>query len=973
MGRPSCKMRLWSLPITRSAARCLVRCTPEPECQVRIQTSNWAWWFARAPRASLTTAEQGLLLRQGGRTLVLPYSELGDVSIGHGLFWDRLTVETLDGRTMVARGIPKGAVARLVLAIEAHRSGPALQLAAAGLEHLLERDAYLTHRDLGLWLEQHQELAARLPVNPEGYGLPPGLIRSLDLVRRAFQDAEGLREVRNGAYVARAGSVHGGWFDQLAGHPMSDRQREAILHDEDNCLVVAGAGTGKTTTIVGKAGFLLRTGASRPEQILLLAFARKAKEELQERLEDAGIRGVAVRTFHSLGLDILAQARGGKPSLSKLAEDERALSRTVRDFLDSLFEGEFAHQAAAYFALFRNPYRSSFEFKTEHEHIRYLNGQDIRTLNDEQVRSYEECVIADWLFLNGVRYQYERAYEHDTRSVEYRQYKPDFYLPDYGLYIEHFGVDRQGRTASYVDPVTYRERMAWVRALHQQHGTRLVETFHFECREGVLPTVLGTRLAKAGVTLRPVSPSQVREALARRGCLDPAAKLIGTFLALFKGSGLTLADLRAAAEGQTDTVRPRLFLDIFERFLAHYQRELAQRGEIDFADMITEAARAVASGGYKSGFTHVLVDEFQDIGRGRAALLKALLAQVPGRRLFCVGDDWQSIFRFAGSDVGIMTSFAEHFGYTRRTDLDRTYRCTDRLLAASSRFVMANPQQLRKSMSAAVSAQEPGIAVLTPGPDEGSALRRALRDIDLRHGARRRERLGVLILGRYRHSLPADQAGLRRDYPRLHLRFFTIHRAKGLEADYAVLLDVLSGKHGFPSEVADDPVLDLLLPGSAPFPNAEERRLFYVGLTRARKRAFILTDLARRSAFVDELAGPEYRGLVECEALAQLATCPACAGPMVRWHGEHGEFWGCGNFPRCATKGVRCPVCARQALVRSGAAFRCVVAGCQGATEVCPMCGVGAVVPREGRFGMFWGCTEWRREGASCAYRRSHR
>ncbi len=168
-------------------------------------------------------------------------------------------------------------------------------------------------------------------------------------------------------------------------------------------------------------------------------------------------------------------------------------------------------------------------------------------------------------------------------------------------------------------------------------------------------------------------------------------------------------------------------------------------------------------------------------------------------------------------------------------------------------------------------------------------------------------------------------------------------------------------------------MMDLVLARPGSHPNAEERRLFYVALTRARHRTYVLTDDLNRSVFIDELEAPEYSGLVIASgAAARTVACPSCAGGRLRRiEGQHGLFWGCSNFPLCEAKARACPWCGAGAFVRGPAGYRCAAERCGKTAELCPSCRTGAVVPKTGPFGPFMACTEWRREGPSCGYTRS--
>jgi DNA helicase IV len=967
---------------------------------MRVTASNLARLIFRRSPLSVEVGPTDLTLARVGGDLKLSRDQVRSVSGKSGWLWDTLRVEPSSGGAIMMRGLPKGTAMTASLLWQAWGLAPLAGQVTRAFRALLDRDAYFNRTALAEWRGLAAGLGRSMPAAFDGLPLPAEVGRDLADCRSYLADAEQLVFTRNDTFVRRKMQEHAAWFAAAgAQYGLTTEQQEAILRDEDNTLVVAGAGTGKTSAVAGKVGYLLRTDAARPEQILLLSFTRKAATEMAERL--ATVLGpdvasaVQTSTFHGLGVEIVAQAAGFRPSVSRLAEDPVALRRAITGYLQALFEDPASRQEMLeFFAYFRFPYRSPFEFETAHEHHQYVLGHELRTMKGELVKSHEELLIANWLFLNGVAYEYERAYRHDTATVRYRQYKPDFFLPDFDLYLEHFGVNRAGQTAPWIDRQKYQEDMAWKRDVHQRFGTRLLETYSWEHAEGVLFSALETKLRAAGVTPGALPSGEEFAGTDAASVLEPLVTLLATFLNLFKGNLWTLEELERAARRPAtgsrhpaDAERAVAFLRVFGQVHARYEAALDAAGEIDFNDMIALATERVTSGRFVSPWTHVIVDEFQDLSRGRARLLDALLAQVPGRRLFCVGDDWQSIFRFTGSDIEQMTAFGERFGFYHRCDLTRTHRFNTELLAASSTFVQRNPTQFRKALVAARSLGAPAIEVLAAQPDDlEGCLDRALTRIAA-HAAREWKapadavpgaKPTVLLLGRYNFTKPVDWQQLTRRHPRLSLAFLTVHRSKGLEADYAVVLDVVAGRMGFPSEVVDDPVLDLVLAGTGGFRNAEERRLFYVALTRARSRCFVLTDAARRSRFVEEIEGEAYRAwVVPADGGAGTDVAPACpscgGGRLMRRAGEYRAFWRCGNFPLCEGRARMCPACGEGALVRHGAGFRCHSPRCSHVTSLCPSCGQGALLSRQGRYGAFLGCSEWRPEGAgpSCNYRQS--
>ena len=777
----------------------------------------------------------------------------------------------------------------------------------------------------------------------------------------------------NEAFVVNEPVRMRGFFDRIEARPLTEEQRRAVVIDEHRNLVVAAAGSGKTSVIVAKTGWLVGKGYRKPSELLLLAFARDARREMEERMEErlgtAIARDVTVRTFHSLGMAIIGEVEGKRPSLAATAENDRALFDLLKEIVaDLLADRDHSATLDEWFQEGFAPYRSQHEFRNWGEYHDYIRKFEICSLKGEVVRSFEECEIANYLYLHGVAYEYEAPYEHELATSEKRQYKPDFHLPEHGIYIEHFGIDAAGNTAPFVDRGQYLQDMEWKRGIHAKYGTRLIETFSHEQADGRLLLNLTEKLAAHGVTLLPIPREGVFAALERQGRIDPFTRLVATFLQHFKGSRLSLDEIAERARAHRDRKRAEAFVAVFRPIFERYQSALARGGEIDFHDMIGRATDLVEEGRYHSPFGYILVDEFQDISPSRARLLKALLDSSPGTQLFAVGDDWQAIYRFGGSDIAVMREFGFHFGAFERIDLATTFRCADRIAAVATDFVMRNPAQIRKTVRTTRTADRPAVNLGLPGEQGLSLLKEALDRIA--EDARRYDgKSEVLLLGRYRHLRPGNLGALPKQYPSLRFTWMTIHRSKGLEADYSVVLGLCSGKHGFPAEMADDPLIDLVLATPEAHPNAEERRLLYVAVTRARRQVFLLADGGPPSEFATELIDGGYDVEVFGRAPEGDVSCPRCVGGrLVRRENARGGgvFYGCSNFPLCEHTAGACPRCGTGLPIRSGEAYRC--RDCGGEINACPVCD-GWLQSRMGRFGRFLGCSNF----PACDYTRNLR
>ncbi|MCZ8133555.1 MAG: UvrD-helicase domain-containing protein [Rhodobacteraceae bacterium] len=791
-------------------------------------------------------------------------------------------------------------------------------------------------------------------------------------ISRFATSGKAMREEALGRYVEEELARWKEFFDTVESKPLTPEQRLSVVVDEDATLVLAGAGSGKTSVITAKAAYLIKAGIRTPEEILLLAFARDAAKEMSERIEARCGMPVEARTFHALSYDIIGAVEGKKPALADHASDDMAFLALIKAILRDLVlaASEVAQMIVGWFAHFFDDPREEWDFKTKHDWYAEVEKLDLRTLQGEKVASFEELQIANWLFRNGIDYEYEPVYEYPLPGAGKRVYTPDFRLVESGVYLEHFGVRKQRQpdgtdrlvTAPFVNREEYLESMEWKRRVHAENGTVLVETYSWERSEGRLLDALALKLAPH-VTLSPRSPAVIYDRVVEMGSVDGFSSLIGTFLRQFKSGGYQIEDCGTKAAKLKMGKRAEAFLKIFGAVFEEYRARLGDR--IDFEDMVNRATILVEDGRYRSPFRHILVDEFQDIAAGRARLIKALKAQHADARVFAVGDDWQSIYRFAGSDITIMRNFGREFGGVfagetgvhRTVDLGRTFRSVDKIALAARTFVLRNPAQITKTVVPAGVAEKPAIRVVWTRKDTGAEKLDEVLSGFAASPSSGGKKPSVLLLGRYRKIDPGA-AALQRRFPGLTISYKTIHSSKGLEADHVILLRADSGRSGFPSEMVDDPLLSLVSPEAEPFENAEERRVMYVAMTRARHTLTILASEARPSVFVTELMkDPAFGVTGPLEAVARTHACGECGGRLLYMPGQDGRAWYrcehvdlCGNrLPSCTTCGEGLPrkVVGKPDLI-------CSI--CEATTLPCPKCSDGWLVERSGKFGGFLGC-----------------
>lgn len=777
---------------------------------------------------------------------------------------------------------------------------------------------------------------------------------------------------QNAKYLEHQRKARKPFFDTVEKNPLTDEQIHACVCMDDAVMVVAAAGSGKTSTMVAKTGYALHEGLATPEQILLLAFNRATALEVGKRIAEQ-LRGVPnvdkVRsnTFHAFGIEVIAKATGKKPSLApwvdpnKPGEDIREVGNIIETLIaqDSRFKREWD--------MFRTVYgRDVGKWGQRQEPDAYADGKrGFLTAKGDIVKSKEERVISDWLFYNGVTYEYERAYEHDTANDQYRQYFPDFYYPDAELYHEHFALNEKGEAPKEFKD--YLNGVEWKRKLHAEKGTSLVETTSHALMTGEAIETLERALVEKGVQ---PSFDPNRQALG----LSPVpeqdlARSFRVFQQHVKNNGLTHRQLLSALKEQSEEgfgARLRMYLAIYERIAAEWERRLREGKYIDFEDMLIQAAEHVESGAYKSPYTIILADEFQDSSRARIRLLKALAAN-PGvqTHLCVVGDDWQGINRFAGSDISVMTEFEKTFDHATRLTLNTTFRCPQDLCDVSSEFIQANPTQIRKSVKTTNTLTKTPMLAFGFQRREGipAHIEQQLADMhryacEGKLAPAKGTHITVMLLGRYRDDAPgALESWQRRFGDRLKIEFRTAHGSKGLEAEYVFVLNVLQGTRGFPSQIQDDPALQLAMPAPDPYPFAEERRLFYVAMTRARKQVRFYTTLGQPSQFLVELIKAEHLKIEPVDG-EPLEACPKCGSGVLQLRGgRYGAFHGCSRFPACDYRSKADQEEGRPPRPAGGSQrIRVPVK----AGDQCPVCRHGIIQQKSGRNGPFLGCSRYR-------------
>ncbi len=699
----------------------------------------------------------------------------------------------------------------------------------------------------------------------------------------------------NEQFVKRELEANKVYFDHvLVTYPLDPQQRDSIVKLEDNCLVIASAGSGKTSTIVGKAKYLVERQNIEPSKVLLLTYTKKAANELSERMK---IPGLNSGTFHSLAYHIIAEVTGQAPSICDADVPLNVFRKLVME------NSNFLHAINTYVIDLQSLMKMEHEYIDAFSYFEDRKKYGIQALfpdvdgNIIFTRSEEEKRLCSILTRLGIMFRYEKDYPINTRTPERRQYKPDFtiYFKQgteewQCIYLEHFAIDSNGQVPRWFGEGTkggwgnanrkYKEGIYWKRMTHRRNGTILIETTSANFHSGNVESVLREQLTKYGVPIKEKTDKELYDMLVKRNrqLEKTVYTLLLSFVTLMKANEKTIDGLLESIKPQEGTLttangqRNRYILEkLVKPFYEAYQAELAKNYEIDFTDAIIQATELCREGLWKH-YDYILVDEFQDISVDRYKLLQALRSDHPKTKLYCVGDDWQSIFRFAGSDMALFYEFENYFGYTELCKIETTYRFHQPLIDKSSAFVMKNPAQKKKTIKTPNGDTKDTQLYFIKCPSEPDSVLHMVERIVQRLP----QDEGIMLMGRYNYdamsvgfkgNINLNDNRIKVNVAGRDLFFLSVHSAKGLEADNVILVNCNQGAYGFPSLIEDDPILDFVLSRSEQYPFAEERRLFYVAMTRARKKMIVLYDEKRPSPFIGEF-------MLKLEVGTYL--CPKC-------------------------------------------------------------------------------------------------
>ena len=889
------------------------------------------------------------------------------------------------------------------------------------MRSLLHGDYYVSRKEYAPFLSEHKHVIEWFEVLDSSgtlgnyctkYGINLNEVKGI--ITR-FSNFQSLIDAQNDQFIKEKMIEEEEYLDNILKESdpnilLDDDQRIAVLSDEDYSLVIAGAGAGKTTTVAAKVKYLVDKQNINPKQILVISFTNKAVNELKQRIIGDLHIECPIATFHSTGNAILHINDPQKLNIV----DQSKLYYVIQDyFRTSVLRNEtVVNNLIMFFAsYFDAPYDekdltvffnqiAKSNFTTMRSELDEFKNQVVdaktkrtETILSEIMRSRQEVEIANFLYINGIEYEYEPLYKYDIEFAR-KPYTPDFKLTqdDKEVYLEHFGITEDGKNNRYSSDElsTYLEAIEEKKALHKEHGTTLLYTYSRYNDRRPLVDHLKELLEENGFELRPRSNKEILEKLIyseENRYIRKLVNLICRFISNFKTNGYTVDEFNRMYHS-TQNVRTRLFLNICQDCFIEYERWLKEHDSVDFEDLINESARVlrdVKEMKKKLDFRYVIVDEYQDISRQRFDLVKEL-SEVTDAKIIAVGDDWQSIYAFSGSDITLFTKFAEKMGYAKLLKIVRTYRNSQEVIDIAGGFIQKNKEQIDKDLISSKHIEDPVIIYTYDSKYKGKdgnnksgvnyaiahAIETALEKIMEYNRAENKQDDGnILLIGRFGFDGDRlERSGLFEyitrgskirsvKYPNLNISFMTAHSSKGLGYDNVIVVNGRNETYGFPSKIEDDPILNFVIKGDKSIEYAEERRLFYVALTRTKNRVFCIAPEQNPSEFLLELKA-DYKNVSlkgnwndSPDVIKSLKkVCPMCGYPMqLRFKASYGlKLYICTNEPEICGFMTNDYRAGKISVIK------------------CDKCRDGYLIARKGQHDEYMlGCTNYKKDGTGCS------
>jgi superfamily I DNA/RNA helicase len=694
---------------------------------------------------------------------------------------------------------------------------------------------------------------------------------------------------------------------------LNDKQQDAVISEDKRLLVLAGAGSGKTKTLLQKLIYLIEEKGVSPSNILAITFTKNATNEMIDRLiisaDESGeyekqlfdkrksitdkdkerffqqkkytwIDGLIVKTFHGFCYSVLRnygvnefdnkfkiigdEKRSEDDELSKHVAPETAFEVMHKLLIEECEDTEYLLKLKRYILDY---IIDKIHLKQADPRFLPKDGKYFTTLNGTKVRSKSEQFIADWFYRHSIKFEYE-----PLLNVKNFSFNPDFYIPDANLYIEHIS------DKSY--PTKDKEEQ------FKKGNLLVVKTFESMTKDSALFNHTLDKIVKNRLPAdyhKTVSINFKEEFHGYHEDVKDFVQQILRITDMIKVENISMDTVLANAR-KDQHERVRNFYELAIPIVKKYIHYCTDKSYLDFNDLISRSTSLFKNhedivNKYKGKFQYILVDEFQDVNNLQVELIKLLLTG--NTQLFCVGDDWQSIYGFRGSNVSYIVEFEKHFENAKTIKLNLNYRSTQNIVGASNEVIKHNKFKVDKDVQASKKSEHK--IVVYAGNTEDENLQFCFDKVKelLDDGISNDE-----ILFLYRRSKMFTQYFYKFKNENIRVQGKTIHASKGLEAKVVFIIGLTEGNGGFPDIWLEDRIFQVIKKANHDLLMEEERRLFYVAITRAKDKLFLITQKGNESSFLKEI--PEVFTVRTTNTIKQVVDkvilCDSCFSQLEKLH-----------------------------------------------------------------------------------------
>ena len=605
----------------------------------------------------------------------------------------------------------------------------------------------------------------------------------------------------NKLFLVKEGIICKKILGNINGYKLDKQQEQVVFMDEENLLVVAGAGSGKTLTMLGKVKYLVERQKVDSSKILVISFTNFTTESFKKSISKNMNYNIDVLTFHKLGLNILKQAK---------IKFKICLDDMLKNITNNYLKNELL-----------NDQKSIYKF------LKYFLMYDIKLLETyfDNMNS-EEKIICNFLYCNNIKYTYRPLKIIDDKVIY------GIYLDDYDIYIRHEMFD------SLFDEKDY--------------GVNVIVTnsyiFTFEDIFGYLYD----EFRRKNVKLDSSRYLEMCELFLLKGNkIENLSNLIITFINMMKSYNYDIKKIDFVKKkvykisNKMEKEKLLFTLDLIEKVYVKYQMYLSTNEKIDFNDIINISSSLIKNGDAILNYKYIIIDEFQDTSYTRYKLIKSI-QEMTGAKLIAVGDDFQSIYRFTGCDLNLFLNFEKNFKFSKIVYLTNTYRNSNELISLAGNFIMKNKYQIHKKLKSNKSIRKPVKIYFYKNKNEINKLISKIIEKN------------IFVLGRNNRDIDYID-DVTKDKK---IIFMSIHKSKGLESEGVLMVNLEDSTLGFPSKIPSDILISYLCNNKEYYPYEEERRLFYVALTRTKNNVYLFVPLKNPSIFVKEIV-KNYKKYIE--------------------------------------------------------------------------------------------------------------